>query len=373
MLGGRATLTAEQEGWGGESWAPSSPVVDIVLQPQELQRAQKHEPLQTAMRKNFEGQAMRRELKFQKQVWAKEVRRQQKEHRQVRILKHFDTQNTTALSSCSPSRLSTLPPASQDLTEGGRPKMSSVLSVANQPEPHIIHSSCQQSAFTDILRRPNFRPADAAAASAFAVGTSVREVKEPIPFTVGQLLSLEERLTRDLGQGSRSRCIEGGSHVVEVGHLRGGLSFQGVMCGCALIQGDGLHETAAKAASVCAPAPVVGSGGDDGASPQSGANEPRYQRMWLSKMTRTGLLFTEESRPANSGFSGYGGSSSASTSRRGSASSMDLLNERSRSVSSDGSSVPSPPTGDQAYINKLPIATYPEEARLRQSDSALLW
>ncbi|KAK1000115.1 hypothetical protein LTR54_009038 [Friedmanniomyces endolithicus] len=136
---------------------------------------------------------------------------------------------------------------------------------------------------------------------------------------------------------------------------------------------DGLHETAAKAASVCAPAPVVGSGGDDGASPQSGANEPRYQRMWLSKMTRTGLLFTEESRPANSGFSGYGGSSSASTSRRGSASSMDLLNERSRSVSSDGSSVPSPPTGDQAYINKLPIATYPEEARLRQSDSALLW
>ena len=65
---------------------------------------------------------------------------------------------------------------------------------------------------------------------------------------------------------------------------------------CPLFQGDSLHETAAKAAGLGAAEP----------------NETRYQRMWLSKMTRTGLLFPDESRPANEGFSGFGGASSAS-------------------------------------------------------------
>ncbi|KAM7194038.1 hypothetical protein V8F20_008134 [Naviculisporaceae sp. PSN 640] len=77
-----------------------------------------------------------------------------------------------------------------------------------------------------------------------------------------------------------------------------------------LYQGDSLHESSAKAASV-----GRGQGGGDG------PNEARYQRMWLSKLTRTGLLFPEESRAATGGFEGFGGSSS-STSRRGSMSSV---------------------------------------------------
>lgn len=72
-----------------------------------------------------------------------------------------------------------------------------------------------------------------------------------------------------------------------------------------------MHETAAKTASV---------GG--------GSNEDRYQRMWMSKMTRTGLLFPRESRAATEGFSGFGGSST-STSRRGSASSVASESEGS--------------------------------------------
>jgi len=79
MLGGRATLTAEQEGWGGEQWAPSSPAASSVSQPQQPQRPQQQEMLRMAMRKNFEGQAMRRELKRQRQVWAKASRRRQQE------------------------------------------------------------------------------------------------------------------------------------------------------------------------------------------------------------------------------------------------------------------------------------------------------
>lgn len=74
--------------------------------------------------------------------------------------------------------------------------------------------------------------------------------------------------------------------------------------GCPLVQGDSLHETSAKAASVGAAKNV------DGAAP--GPNMDRYRRMWLSKMTRTGYLFPEESRPATGGFSGFGGGSVSS-------------------------------------------------------------
>ncbi|KAK0249512.1 hypothetical protein B0A54_15900 [Friedmanniomyces endolithicus] len=158
MLGGRAILTAEQEGWGGESWAPLSPIVDSVLQPQELQRSQQHESLQMAMRKNFEGQATRRELKRQEQVWAKEVRRRQKEHRKVRIWKLFNTQKTAA-SRCGLSKLCTLPLGSHDLAEGVGLRGSSVISVEDQPEQKIMNPPCYQSAFTKILRRPNLKSA----------------------------------------------------------------------------------------------------------------------------------------------------------------------------------------------------------------------
>lgn len=89
---------------------------------------------------------------------------------------------------------------------------------------------------------------------------------------------------------------------------------------CPLIQGDSLHESSAKAAAV-------------GASRDDGGGRERYQRMWFSKMTRTGLLFPEESRPANEGFYGFGGGSfSTSTSRRGSESTV------SSTTSFDGAS-----------------------------------
>ncbi|RDW72185.1 hypothetical protein BP5796_08219 [Coleophoma crateriformis] len=91
---------------------------------------------------------------------------------------------------------------------------------------------------------------------------------------------------------------------------------------CPLFQGDSLHESSAKAAAV-------------GASRSDDGGRARYQRMWMSKMTRTGLLFPEESRPATEGFSGFGGGgggASTSTSRRGSASSV------SSSASFDGAS-----------------------------------
>ncbi|KUI60825.1 hypothetical protein VP1G_08021 [Cytospora mali] len=93
---------------------------------------------------------------------------------------------------------------------------------------------------------------------------------------------------------------------------------------CPSYQGESMHHSAAKAASV-------------GVS--SGQNEARYQRMWLSKLTRTGLLFPEESRPATAGFSGFGGSSSTSTSCRGSTSSVASVSSglgTSPSVASSG-------------------------------------
>ena len=109
--------------------------------------------------------------------------------------------------------------------------------------------------------------------------------------------------------------------------------------GLPLYQGDSLHESSAKAASL------------GGASAEEGPNETRYRRMWLSKMTRTGLLFPEESRPANQGFSGFGGAST-STSRRGSASSV----ASAMSSESDASSFFGTPAASAAarYVNAPP-------------------
>jgi hypothetical protein len=139
---------------------------------------------------------------------------------------------------------------------------------------------------------------------------------------------------------------------------------------CPLFQGDSLHESSAKAASV-------------GASRSDDGGKGRYQRMWLSKMTRTGLLFPEESRPANEGFSGFGGSSSStSTSRRGSGSSI-ASNTSLGGVSTAGSSVfSSADVGNRSmasgggfntsqYISK-PVSTISEEARQRKLNPALM-
>jgi len=140
---------------------------------------------------------------------------------------------------------------------------------------------------------------------------------------------------------------------------------------CPLFQGDSLHETAAKAAKVGGPKrPADGNVGEELSA--SGANEGRYQRMWLSKMTRTGLLFPDESRPANDEFSGFGGAST-STSRRGSVSSMaSASSDAMASTSSVGSNFMStgPPT--TKYINKPPVFNLSENEKLRQANPALM-
>ncbi len=139
---------------------------------------------------------------------------------------------------------------------------------------------------------------------------------------------------------------------------------------CPLFQGDSLHESSAKAASV-------------GASRSDDGGRGRYQRMWLSKMTRTGLLFPEESRPANEGFSGFGGgSSSTSTSRRGSGSSISSMNsfgDRSTAGSTASSAaevgnkvmISGGIFGTSQYINQ-PIFTISEEERRQKSNPALM-
>ncbi|KAF1347581.1 hypothetical protein BDV97DRAFT_355511 [Delphinella strobiligena] len=138
---------------------------------------------------------------------------------------------------------------------------------------------------------------------------------------------------------------------------------------CPLFHGDSLHETASRAASV---GPPMRADGHEQA-PSSGANETRYQRMWLSKMTRTGLLFPDESRPANSEFSGFGGASSTSTSRRGSASSVasdvssiDAAGSTS-SIASSGMSY-----GAQQYINKPPVITQSDDESAHKASPVLM-
>ncbi|KAK4561389.1 hypothetical protein LTR86_004706 [Recurvomyces mirabilis] len=142
--------------------------------------------------------------------------------------------------------------------------------------------------------------------------------------------------------------------------------------GCPLFQGDSLHETAAKAAGVGAPAPAAMSSTQDDISNAKTANEPRYQRMWLSKMTRTGLLFPSESHPANSGFSGFGGTSSPSTSRRSSISSAASHNDTAASDCSMASSSTASDGSTRGYTNRPPLAALSNEARLRHENPALL-
>ncbi|CZR52694.1 uncharacterized protein PAC_02571 [Phialocephala subalpina] len=141
---------------------------------------------------------------------------------------------------------------------------------------------------------------------------------------------------------------------------------------CPLFQGDSMHETSAKAAKVGAARRPTGIDNDEQIAP-SGANEAQYQRMWLSKMTRTGLLFPEESRPATEGFSGFGGASSTSTSRRGSTSSVtSSSSEGMTSTSSIASSFMSSGAPTTKYINKPVAFTPSEDEKLRKSNPALM-
>ncbi|KAF8849970.1 hypothetical protein BDZ45DRAFT_718023 [Acephala macrosclerotiorum] len=146
---------------------------------------------------------------------------------------------------------------------------------------------------------------------------------------------------------------------------------------CPLFQGDSMHETSAKAAKVGAskrPAVVKTDNLDDEQTAESGANEARYQRMWLSKMTRTGLLFPEESRAATKGFSGFGGASSTSTSRRGSSSSVasSSSSEEIASTSSIASSFMSSGAPTTKEMSKPFTFTLSEKEKLRKENPALV-
>jgi hypothetical protein len=139
---------------------------------------------------------------------------------------------------------------------------------------------------------------------------------------------------------------------------------------CPLFQGDSLHESSAKAAAV-------------GASRSDDGGRGRYQRMWLSKMTRTGLLFPEESRPANEGFSGFGGgASSTSTSRRGSGASISSTTSFGGGSTAASTASSAVGVGNQLmtsggifgtsqYINQ-PVFTISEEEGRRKSNPALM-
>lgn len=149
---------------------------------------------------------------------------------------------------------------------------------------------------------------------------------------------------------------------------------------CPLFQGDGLHETSARAASVnknVAASKIGDSDGDEHIWPLvTEPNKERYQRMWLSKMTRTGYLFPEESRPATEGFSGFGGGSPSlspnSDIHRGSSSS-DASHQISASGHMNSHQFAGKAQGQSGYTNKPPPAvTLSEDEALRRTNSALM-
>lgn len=144
---------------------------------------------------------------------------------------------------------------------------------------------------------------------------------------------------------------------------------------CPTFNGDSMHESCAKAASVGVARRAIldaPGDGDDTAPPN---NQARYQRMWMLKMTRTGHLFPEASRPVTEGFSGFGGAST-STSRRGSASSMDSASSNvaastTSATSSIASNFMSSGPRTTQYTNN-PMFTMSELDRLRKENPALM-
>lgn len=144
---------------------------------------------------------------------------------------------------------------------------------------------------------------------------------------------------------------------------------------CPVYQADSIHQSLAKAAEVGGGRRVAtATTGQAGASgSDTGAKEARYQRMWLARMTRTGLLFPEESKAAGDAFTGFGGgSSSTSTSRRGSASSVDSVASNTGSTRSSimsAAGVSSGPPTTQAYNNT--VFTMSEKERRRRENPAL--
>lgn len=149
---------------------------------------------------------------------------------------------------------------------------------------------------------------------------------------------------------------------------------------CPLFHGDSLHETSARAASVGKPAAAAtrGNGDEQSLAVATEPNKERYQRMWLSKMTRTGYLFPEESRPATGGFSGFGGGASmpspSSKTRQGSTSS-DASDSTIGSTSSnvDAYLFAGETRRQPTYTNRPPLTvTLSENDKLRGANPAFM-
>lgn len=154
---------------------------------------------------------------------------------------------------------------------------------------------------------------------------------------------------------------------------------------CPLFHGDSLHETSARAASVGTSMTTSRKGDEDdqSSSTVTEPNKERYQRMWLSKMMRTGLLFPEESRPATEGFSGFGGISASGTPsfkfRQGSSSGDAAISTVASSSSSSSNNnmhtypLAGEPQRQPRYINKPPLTvTLSDDENLRKANPALM-
>lgn len=149
---------------------------------------------------------------------------------------------------------------------------------------------------------------------------------------------------------------------------------------CPLFQGDSLHETSARAASVGNPA--AASARRDADEQRSPAviepNKERYQRMWLSKMTRTGYLFPEESRPATEGFSGFGGGSPSLSPTPNIRQGLSISDASASMIASTNSNMNAhmsadEPRGQPGYINNPPPKmTLSEDENRRRTNPALV-
>lgn len=133
---------------------------------------------------------------------------------------------------------------------------------------------------------------------------------------------------------------------------------------CPSYLGDSVHSSSAKAAGV-------------GATPAVGPNEARYQRMWLSKMTRTGLLFPEESRPATEGFHGFPDTTpSTASSRRGSTSSVSSTVSNAVPLSGSSSNkeefLPTHLAAEAPSAGSNKVFTMSETERLRRANPVLM-
>ncbi|KAG8167987.1 hypothetical protein KVR01_003676 [Diaporthe batatas] len=143
---------------------------------------------------------------------------------------------------------------------------------------------------------------------------------------------------------------------------------------CPTYVGDSIHDSSAKAASVGASRRSHTENTETGSSSRpAGPNEGLYKRLWLSKLTRTGLLFPEESRPAQEGFSGFGAGAGGAfssptltrttTSRRGS---IDISASDSAPWGDAGTSA-APSVSDKTLVFQIS-----EAERLRRENPVLM-